>query len=175
MFLAFLIFDPNWTFCKNCSLCMGYSLCKMAILKIVSFLEYLLFFRAVFCTEQLQCSSSMVFDMFLAFLIFDPNWPFCKGYCVSKMADFKNCLISRIFAVFRAVFCTEQLQYSCRIVFRMFLAFLLFNPNWPFCKGYSFCMGYSLCKMANFQNRLISRIFGVFSSGFLHRTTLIFL
>ena len=28
------------------------------------------------------------------------------------------------------------------------------------------------CMMANFQNSLISRIFGVFSSGFLHRTTL---
>ena len=36
-------------------------------------------------------------------------------------------------------------------------------------------MGYSLCKMADFQNRLISRIFGVFCSGFLHRTTVIFL
>ena len=33
-------------------------------------------------------------------------------------------------------------------------------------------MGYSLCMMANFQNGLISRIFGVFWSGFLHRTTL---
>ena len=33
-------------------------------------------------------------------------------------------------------------------------------------------MGYSLCMMADFQNVLISRIFGVFSSGFLHRTTL---
>ena len=32
-------------------------------------------------------------------------------------------------------------------------------------------MGYSLCMMADFQNALISRIFGVFSSGFLHRTT----
>ena len=29
--------------------------------------------------------------------------------------------------------------------------------------------------MADFQNRLISRLFGVFSSGFLHRTTLMFL
>ena len=28
--------------------------------------------------------------------------------------------------------------------------------------------------MADFQNRLISRIFGVFSNGFLHRTTLMF-
>ena len=33
-------------------------------------------------------------------------------------------------------------------------------------------MGYSLCMMADFQNALISRIFGVFWSGFLHRTSL---
>ena len=31
-------------------------------------------------------------------------------------------------------------------------------------------MGYSLCMMADFQKALISRIFGVFWSGFLHRT-----
>ena len=31
---------------------------------------------------------------------------------------------------------------------------------------------YSLSMMADFQNGLISRIFGVFLSGFLHRTTL---
>ena len=32
-------------------------------------------------------------------------------------------------------------------------------------------MGYSLCMMADFQNGLISRIFSVFWSGFLHKTT----
>ena len=32
-------------------------------------------------------------------------------------------------------------------------------------------MGYSLCMMADFKNGLISPIFGVFWSGFLHRTT----
>ena len=32
-------------------------------------------------------------------------------------------------------------------------------------------MGYSLCMMADSQNGLISRIFGDFLSGFLHRTT----
>ena len=32
-------------------------------------------------------------------------------------------------------------------------------------------MGYSLCMMADFQNGLICRIFSVFSSGFLHKTT----
>ena len=33
-------------------------------------------------------------------------------------------------------------------------------------------MGYSLCIMADFQNGLISGIFRVFWSAFLHRTTL---
>ena len=33
-------------------------------------------------------------------------------------------------------------------------------------------MGYSLCMMGDFQNVLISGIFSVFLSGFLHRTTL---
>ena len=33
-------------------------------------------------------------------------------------------------------------------------------------------MGYSLCMMADFQNGLISGIFGVFLGGFLQRTTL---
>ena len=32
-------------------------------------------------------------------------------------------------------------------------------------------MGYSLCMMADFQNGLISGIFALFASGFLHRTT----
>ena len=33
-------------------------------------------------------------------------------------------------------------------------------------------MGYSLWMMADFQNGLISQIFSVFWTGFLHRTTL---
>ena len=67
---------------------------------------------------------------------------------------------------FRAVFCTEQLEMICRMDFDMFFGILIFEP-----KG-GFCMGYSLCMMADFQNGLITRIFDVFSSGFLHRTTL---
>ena len=42
----------------------------------------------------------------------------------------------------------------------MFFGILIFDPKWRFCKAYS------LCIMADFQNRLISRIFSVFSSGF---------
>ena len=33
-------------------------------------------------------------------------------------------------------------------------------------------MGYSPCMMGDFQNGLISRIFNVFWSGLLHKTTL---
>ena len=33
-------------------------------------------------------------------------------------------------------------------------------------------MGYGLCMMADFQNALISRIFGVSSSSFFRRTVL---
>ena len=32
-------------------------------------------------------------------------------------------------------------------------------------------MGYSLCMMADFENNLISRLFGVFLSGLLQRAT----
>ena len=55
---------------------------------------------------------------------------------------------------------------NCRMVFDMFFRILIFEPK------SGFCMGYSLCMMADFQNALISRIFGVFSRGFLHRTAL---
>ena len=54
----------------------------------------------------------------------------------------------------------------CRMDFNMFFEILIFEPK------LGFCMGYSLCMMTDFQNDLISRVFGVFSSGFLHRTTL---
>ena len=54
----------------------------------------------------------------------------------------------------------------CRMNFDMFFGILIFDP-----KG-GFCMGYSFCLMADFQNGLISRIFSVFWSGFLHKTTL---
>ena len=53
----------------------------------------------------------------------------------------------------------------CRRDCDMFFGILIFDPKW------GFCMGYNLCMMADFQNALISPIFGVFLSGFLHRLT----
>ena len=54
----------------------------------------------------------------------------------------------------------------CRNDFDMFFGILIFEPK------LGFSMVYSLCMMADFQNGLISRIFGVFWSGFLYKTTL---
>ena len=79
------------------------------------------------------------------------------------MADFQNGLEYLMFI--RAVFCTEQLQMICRMYFEMFFGILIFD------RKSGFFMGYSLCMMADFQNGLISRIFSVFCSGFLHIAT----
>ena len=54
----------------------------------------------------------------------------------------------------------------CRMDFDMFFGILIFDPK------SGFCMGYRLCITGDFQNALISGIFGVFWSGFLQRTTL---
>ena len=65
-----------------------------------------------------------------------------------------------------AVFCKEQLPAFRRIIFSMFLRKKKLKITG------SFCMGYRLSKMEDLQNALISRLFGVFARGFLHRTTL---
>ena len=67
---------------------------------MVSFLEYLVFFRAVFRTEQLETICRIDFDMFSGILVFDAKRGFCMGYSLCIMVDFQNGLIPRIFSVF---------------------------------------------------------------------------
>ena len=55
----------------------------------------------------------------------------------------------------------------CTMDFDMFVGILVFEPNEDFAWAIAFAL-----MMADFQNALISRIFNVFWSGFLHRTTL---
>ena len=108
--------------------------------------------------------------VFFLILIFDPNWLFCKGYSPCMMADFQNRLISRsIWCFLNRFFAQNNSNMIKESFFCMFFWIWIFDPNWLFCKGYSLCM------MADFQNRLISRIFGVFSSGLLQKTTLTWL
>ena len=46
---------------------------RWPIFKMVSFLEYLVFFRAVFCTEELLMVCTMDFTMFFGLSISDPR------------------------------------------------------------------------------------------------------
>ena len=51
------------------------------------------------------------------------------GYSLCMMADFLNALISRIFGVFGAVFCTEKLKMICKMDFDKFFEILIFDPK----------------------------------------------
>ena len=55
----------------------------------------------------------------------------------------------------------------CRMDFDMFLEYQFLGQSEDFAWAIAFA-----CMMADFQNALISQIFSVFWSGFLHRTTL---
>ena len=168
MFFAFLIFDPKWGFCK------GYSLCLAAIFdnfqNAFIFRILAVFWSCFFHRTTAMCCRN-VFSMFFAFLIFDPKWGFCKGYslCLAAIFDnFQNAFIFRILAVFWSCFFHITTAMCCRNLFSMFFAFLIFHPNWGFCKDYCFSL---VAIFGNFQNALIFRIRALFGSSFFHRPT----
>ena len=133
---------------------------------MLSYLDYLVFLHGVVCREQLYAFRRIIFSMFLRKRKLKITCSLCMGYRLTKMEDLQNALISRLFGVFargflhrttvcipqnhfQHVFAKKKLKITC-----------------------SFCMGYRLTKMEDLQNALISRLFGVFARGFLHRTTL---
>ena len=138
---------------------------------MLSYLDYLVFLQAVFCTEQLYAFRRIIFSMFLRKkklkIIFAH---FAMGYRLTidlrKWRIFKMLSYLDYLVFLQAVFCTEQLYAFRRIIFSMFLRKKKLKITCPF------CMGYRLTKMEDLQNALISRLFGVFAGGFLHRTTL---
>ena len=75
--------------------------CMMTDFQKALISQYLVFFGAVFCTEQLEIICRMDFDMFFGILILSQSedfvWPIAFA-CM--MADFQNALISGIFSVF---------------------------------------------------------------------------
>ena len=128
---------------------MGYSLCFgqfLAILKMFSFFECQLFFRAVFCIEQLECVCTDVFRMFQAIYFMTqteyfawartfalwPFWPFSKCSHFSNISCFfesffaykdSNVFLGTFFACFRQFYFLTQSEY-----FAWPIAFAL----WPF-------------------------------------------
>ena len=169
MFMAFLIFDPSWPFCKNYCLCVGFSLCKMNDFQncLISRI-FGVFSRGFFS----QTNSKSLLEWF-----FKCFWHgnHCTGYSLCKLVDFQNCLISRIFGVF-----LSGLLHSTVLTFLgnpSLRVFCIFNfwPKLTIFQRLCLCMGYILCKMADFQNCLISRIFSVFLSNLFQWTALAFL
>ena len=100
---------------------------------------------------------------------------FTWAIAYARWPIFKNVFISLIFCVFSSGLLRRTTLMWLNNHFPHILAFLICEPNWPFCKAYTHYMGYSLGKMPDFKKRLISLIFGVFSSAFLRRTTLMWL
>ena len=190
---------------------------------MLSYLDYLVFLHAAFCTEQLYAFRRIIFSMFLRKKKLKINCPFCMGYRLTKMEDLQNALISRLFGVFargflhRTTLCIPQNHFQHVFAKKKVennLAILHglqtyqnggsskcshISTIWCFCtrffaqnnsmrsvESFSACfcekknlkitcpfwMGYRLTKIEDLQNALISRLFGVFARGFLHRTTL---
>ena len=133
---------------------------------MLSYLHYLVFLDAVFCTEQLYAFRRIIFSMFLRKKKLKITCSFCMGYRLTKMEDLQNALISRLFGVFaggflhRTTLCIPQNHFQ-----HVFAKKKVENHLRIF-------HGYSFTKMEDLQNALISRLFGVFARGFLHRTTL---
>ena len=133
---------------------------------MLSYLDYLVFLHAVFCTEQLYAFRRTIFRMVLRKKKLKITCPFCMGYRLTKMEDLQNNLISRLFGVFARSFLHRTALCFRRIIFSMVLRKKKLKIT---CE---ICMGYRLTKMEDLQNNLISRLFGVFARIFLHRTAL---
>ena len=128
-FYTFLIFAQSEDFAKSIAFAWWPFL---AIFKMLSFVEYCLFFRPVFCIQQLQCVLETFSLCFFAFVIFDPKWEFCKVYSpclVAIFGNFQNALIFVILAVFSNRILHRETAMCCRNVFSMFFCILNFWPK----------------------------------------------
>ena len=84
----------------TCHFAWAIDLPKWTIFKMLSYLDYLMFLHAVFCTEQLYAFRRIIFSMFLRKKKLKITCPFCMGYGFTKMEDLQNNLISQLFGVF---------------------------------------------------------------------------
>ena len=80
---------------------------------MLSYLDYLVFLQAVFCTEQLYAFRRIISSMFLRKKKLKITCPLCMGYRLTKMEDLQNALISRLFGVFvRGLFSQNNSMHS---------------------------------------------------------------
>ena len=80
------------------------------ILKMVSFLKHLVFFGAVFCTEQLyKVFVEWILTCFLEFEFLTQSEDFAKAIAFARWPIFKMVSFLEYLIFFQVVFCTEQL------------------------------------------------------------------
>ena len=104
---------------------------------MLSYLDYLVFLHAVFCTEQLYAFRRIIFSMFLRRKRLKITCPFCMGYRLTKMEDLQNALIiSTIWFFCRRFFAQNKLYAFRRIIFSMFLRKKKLKITCPLCMGY---------------------------------------
>ena len=121
----------------------------LAILQMLSFLKITCFLEVFFARNN-----SNVLVQF-----FSHNFNFCakvkfleslkplhngQFWSFRKCSHFSN---SRCFL--ELFFCTQELECASRVVFRMFLTILIFDPKGWFCKGYSLYTGANFCHLRN--------------------------
>ena len=134
---------------------------------MLSYLDYLVFLHAVFCTEQLYAFRRIIFSMFLRKKKVQKKLPILHGLQTYQNGGSSKCShISTIWCFCTRFFAQNNSMHSVESFSACFCEKKKFKKNCPF------CMGYRLTKMEDLQNALISRLFGVFARGFLHRTTL---
>ena len=90
------------------------------------------------------------------------NLPILHG-----LQAYQNALIFRLIGVFTGGFLHRTTLFISQSHFQHVFAKKKVENNLPILP-----IGYKLTKMEDFQNTLISRLFGVFPCGFLHRITL---
>ena len=111
---------------QNEHLAKPIALPKWPIFKILLFLEYLVFFGAVFCTQLLYCARRIDFCMLFGILIFEH---LAKPIALPKWPILKIVLFLEYLVFFGAVFCTELFYCARRIDFCMFFGILIFDPK----------------------------------------------
>ena len=133
---------------------------------MLSYLDYLVFLHAVFCTEQLYAFSRIIFSMFLRKKKLKITGSFCMGYRVTKMEDLQNALISRLFGVFARGFLHRTTLCIPQNHFQHVFAKKKVENNLPILHGLQTYQNGGSSKCSH-----ISTIWCFFARGFLHRTT----
>ena len=101
---------------------------------MLSFLEYLKFFRAVFCTKQLLVESFFAFFGRLV-LILSQSDHFAKPVAFAYLIGFVRLLIFKIVSFLEyLVFFSRGFSYKATVMwlwnhFPMFLTIVIFDPN----------------------------------------------